>query len=118
LLAVAVGLQVACSSVPPASARDVADANDTGRALAASDATERALLGQVAMLPSGSPQRVAGVTVSAEQPYAAASGRKCRALIVTTTPSRPPTSRLACSDGAQWFFVPDVFGAEKAEPAE
>lgn len=103
-------LLFACSSTPPASARDVADANDTGRLLVGKSASDRALLEQLSGLPSGTPQRVGSATVVAESPYAAASGRSCRALHLTAASTKSPINRLACSDGRSWFFVPDVFG--------
>lgn len=101
---------LACSSAPAPSARDVVDANDTGRTLSGSSEGERALLARVAKLPSGSAQHVGGASVVAEQPYAAASGRTCRALHISAAPARPAQHRLACSNGESWFFVPDVFG--------
>jgi hypothetical protein len=104
----------ACSSAPPASARDVADANDTGRRVAATSDSDRALLNQLSALPNGRPQRVGDATVIADAPYSAASGRNCRALHLTTSHSNQ-TKRLACSDGQLWFFVPDVFHGEGSE---
>ncbi len=105
-------LALACSSAPRLSARDVADANDTGRALAAKSDDERGVLGRLAVLPSGKHERVGGATVMAEAPYTAASGRTCRALRLTQAPTQAARRRLACSDGKAWFFVPDVFEAE------
>ena len=101
---------VACSSGPVPSPRDVADANDVGRTLYGKSADERALLVEVPSLPSGTPRRVGGATVVADAAYAAASGRACRVLHITEA-STKVMSRLACSDGKSWFFVPDVFGA-------
>jgi hypothetical protein len=90
--------------------RDVADANDTGGTLPAEDDVDRAVLRELAQLPSGSPRQFGSKSVVAEAPYTAASGRSCRALHFTTT-ARASVSRLACNDGKSWFFVPDVFGA-------
>lgn len=99
-----------CSPATVVSQRDVADANDTGRTLPAEDDADRALLRELTHLPSGSPRRFGSKSVVAEAPYTAASGRSCRTLHFTTT-TRAPVSRLACNDGKNWFFVPDVFGA-------
>lgn len=104
-----VGLLVACSSSPAASARDVADANDTGRTLDAKSDTDRAMLRELPTLPSKTPRQVGNATVVAEPSYASASGRSCRALRIKAA-GHQPTARLACNDGKHWFFVPDVFG--------
>lgn len=102
---------LACSSAPTPSARDVVDANDTGRTLAGNNDTERALLARVGKLPSGNAQQIGGASVVAQPPYVAASGRTCRALLIAAAPARPAQHRLACSNGESWFFVPDVFGS-------
>jgi hypothetical protein len=107
----ALGGTLACGSVPPPSARDVADANDTGRAVSANSESESAVLRRVGTLPTGSPERVGDLVVNAERPYPAASGRTCRALSVSAASGKSSKPLLACSDGKSWFFVPDVFGA-------
>lgn len=112
MVVAAIGGPLACSSAPRPNARDVADANDTGRTLNPRSDMERALLGQVATLPTGAPRQLGGVLVRAERPYPAASGRTCRVLTITSDSLRPPSSRLACSDGSRWFFVPNVFGTD------
>jgi hypothetical protein len=91
-------------------ARDVADANDTGRTVPAVSATERQVLSRVAGLPSGIATRIGDATVNAEAPYAAASARSCRALHITLSASQQTLRRVACNDGRVWFFVPDIFG--------
>lgn len=103
----------ACASAPTMSARDLSDANDTGRTLAAEDDADRALLRDLPTLKTGSPRRYGSKSVVADDPYTSASGRSCRTLHLTTT-TRAPTERLACTDGKSWFFVPDVFGASVA----
>jgi hypothetical protein len=103
-------LLLACSSTPRASARDVADANDTGRLLDGKTASDRAVLAQLSVLPSGTPQRIGNALVVAEAPYSAASGRSCRALHLTPAQAKSASNRLACSDGKSWFFVPNVLG--------
>jgi hypothetical protein len=108
----------ACSATPLPSPRDVADANDTGRALAARTDDERAVLGQLPTLASGQPRRLGSVTVTAEAPYTAASGRTCRALQLTPTAAPVTRHRLACREGAAWFFVPDVFEGEHGAARE
>lgn len=99
----------ACSRQPEISARDAADANDTGRMLGPTDEDERALLSQLATLPSGTARRVGAATVLAGEPYAAASGRTCRALHLKVANAQRERKRVACSNGKAWFFVPDVF---------
>jgi hypothetical protein len=104
---------VACSSPPNISARDAADANDTGATLVAKNEAERSVLRQLSQLPAGRPSRVGDETVVADIAYVAASGRTCRALRLATS-SDPKTweQRLACKDAQHWFFVPDIFGVE------
>ena len=107
-------LPLACSSVRQPTARDVADANDTGRTVPAVSATERQVLDRLATLPNGTSTRIGDATVSAEAPYSAASARSCRALHITSSASPQPVHRVACSDGRAWFFVPDIFGTPGA----
>ncbi len=109
--AVALALCVACASVPPASPRDVADANDTGRTLSPASRGEREVLQRISQLPAGTAQRVGDDTVVADAPYAAASGRTCRALRLTVSKTGKVSHRVACNGGSAWFFVPDVFGS-------
>ena len=111
-------LPLACSSVRQPTARDVADANDTGRTVAAVSATERQVLSRVAGLPSGIATRIGDATVNAEAPYAAASARSCRALHITLSASQQTLERVACNDGRVWFFVPDVFGPPGASSGD
>src|SRR5215207_6561632 len=99
----------ACSGPPAASARDVADANDTGRTLTPQTANERQLLRQLSQLPNGTPQRIGDTSVIADTPYNAASGHTCRAVRLTAKQTPTTDHRLACTDGRGWFFVPDVF---------
>jgi len=113
-LLAAAPILIACSPSPGHSARDAADANDIGRTLPATNDSERALLQALPSLRSGAAQRVGDVTLMADAPYAAASGRTCRTLHVTTSQKAPASGRLACSDGKSWFFVPDVFGSAAA----
>jgi len=101
----------ACAGQPETNPRDAADANDTGRRVAAAGETERAVLGQLSTLRSGTPSRIRDAEVLAEAPYPSASGRTCRALRVTPVQTKHASQRLACSDGKAWFFVPDVFGS-------
>jgi hypothetical protein len=109
---------LACSSVRQPTARDVADANDTGRTVPAASATERQVLDRVASLPSGVATQIGDATVSAEAPYTAASARTCRPLHITANASRQTLHRIACSDGRAWFFVPDIFRTAVAGAGE
>jgi hypothetical protein len=113
-LTVGVFVLVSCASQPTIGARDAADANDTGSTLKAQTSTERALLQRLGNLPSGSPQQVGDAVVVAEAPYAAASGRTCRALQITSSNESHAQSRLACTNGISWLFVPDVFGSSSS----
>jgi hypothetical protein len=106
---------LACSARPVASARDMADANDTGATLEGRTEDERAVLAQLPRLPTGKPQRVRGTSVVADEPYEAASGRRCRTLHLQDGAQPNFTDRLACTNGKQWFFVPNVFGPSGGE---
>jgi hypothetical protein len=99
-------------------ARDVADANDTGRTVPAASVTERQVLDRVAGLPNGTATQIGDATVSAEAPYAAASARSCRALHIMSNGSKQSLHRVACNDGRAWFFVPDIFGSAVAGAGE
>jgi hypothetical protein len=103
-------LSVACAAPPPASPRDLSDANDTGSRLEASP-SDRALLARLSAMPSGTPRQVGDATVVADAAYAAASGRECRLLHLTRPQGHSTIDQLACSDGGDWFWVPDVFAA-------
>lgn len=103
---------LSCSSQPQTEPRDVADANDTGRALPAHTRLEQALLRALPSLPSGRPRQIEGATVMAEAAYTAASGRTCRTLSIQA--NGKARSRLACHAEGAWYFVPDVFGATEA----
>jgi len=104
-------MPLSCSSPRPPTARDVADANDTGRTLAAKSENERAVLGEAGRLRTGIEERVGKINVLADAPYPAASGHTCRALSITVEGASPATHRVVCTDGQAWFFVPDVFSA-------
>lgn len=104
-----------CSARSVTSARDVADANDTGATLRGKTEDERAVLAQLSRLPVGNPQKVGSTSVVADEPYEAASGRRCRALRLQTSGQRSGTERLACTNGKEWFFVPNVFGPSGGE---
>jgi hypothetical protein len=88
---------------------EVAPQNPGGRVEAADDA-ERQILAQAEGLPAGQKTTVAGMTVVADEPYHAASGNTCRWLSISAG-NGTGARRLACSDGASWFFAPDVLGA-------
>lgn len=108
-------LLVSCAGRPSVTARDAAEANDTGAAIRGQTDDERALLAQLPRLPTGKPQRVQGLSVVADEPYEAASGRRCRPLHVQAAGAAHGAPRLACSDGTSWFFVPDVFVSSTGE---
>lgn len=107
-------LPLACSPTRQPTARDVADANDTGRTVPAVSETERQVLSRVGNLPSGIATQIGDASVNAEAPYAAASARSCRALHITLSASRQTLHRVACKEGASWFFVPDIFDTQGA----
>ncbi len=102
-----------CAGAPPPEPRAIEDANDTGRTVDARSGAETEVLRAVPTLPVRQPRRIAGLVVTADSAYSAASGRTCRALSINPAankPSQGSTQRLACTSGDAWFFVPDVFG--------
>lgn len=103
-----------CAARPVISARDLADANDTGSTLKGRTEDERAVLAQLPRLPAGMPQTVRGTRVVADEPYEAASGRRCRALRLQER-TQGEIERLACTNGKEWFFVPNVFGPSSGD---
>jgi hypothetical protein len=114
-IAACTALLVACSSARQPSARDVADANDTGRSLKAADESEREIIRQLPLLPDGIEVRARDISVVGDRAYAAASGRTCRLLHLTQRTSGKTRQRLACATGDTWFFVPDVLGRDEEE---
>lgn len=98
-----------CSSTSSnANADSPASVLGDGTAEAASPA-EAKVLARLDELPVAEARAVDGISVVAEAPYAAASGKTCRRL--TLTPSTPPKTsrtRLACKDAERWGFVPNV----------
>lgn len=82
--------------------------NPGGRVEAVDD-DERSILAEIERLPTGEQTTLGATTVVAEEPYRAASGNTCRWLSLTTR-GGASARRLACSDGASWFFAPDVLG--------
>lgn len=70
--------------------------------------SEKRLLAELPMMAPSSLQRIGEQAVIVDAPYTAASGRTCRTVHVTQGVRREST-RLACSDGTRWFFVPEVF---------
>ena len=94
----------------------VLDANDRGSTVAPTSDAERQLLAQLGELPAGKQHRIGSLTVVAQKPYNAASGRTCRSVNVTNATNKNQSGpRLACTDGAEWFFVPNVFVAPTTE---
>jgi len=113
-----VATAAACGGAqPPPNDPAVLDANDRGSTVAPTSDAERQLLAQLGDLPTGKKQKIGSLTVVAQKPYYAASGRTCRNLDVTNATHPKQTGpRLACTDGSEWFFVPNVFVAPTAEP--
>ncbi len=107
LLLLSAGVSGCGGSHPQPTATELREANDTGRTVEASDATERAILQSLAELRPDTPRTVQGATVVVGGAYHAASGRTCRTVSITR--GGKEQNRLACSNGEEWFFVPNVF---------
>lgn len=78
-------------------------------AVGPSSEEERELLSRLSTLPDGEAVHVGSFVL--EPAYAAASGRRCRA--VSTGHGR----RLACEAPDGWVFVPEVWQGDGQEPA-
>jgi hypothetical protein len=109
-LIAAVTLLSACGKAPQdARTPEDAEATEDGTAAVGTTAGERAVLGKVESLPTGVPTKVGSVTVTAEEAYAAASGRHCRQLRLDE--GGKTRNRLACQQEDAWFFAADVMQA-------
>ena len=105
------------AGTPEPDAQAVRDAADTGGTVEPSSAEEQKVLDGLSDLAPGKTHNVGSLRVVADRPYFAASGRTCRR--VTMTPGSGKASaatRLACTEGQKWFFVPDVFRAPTGNP--
>ena len=104
-------------SQPPPDDPAVIDSRDTGGTVEPASEAERQLLAQLGELPAGRPQRIGPLRAVADAPYYAASGRICRSVTVTQDGAKQKgETRLACSEGKDWFFVPSVFVAPTGDP--
>lgn len=80
-----------------------------GTAEAASPA-EAKVLTKLDQVPVAKATTVETLSVVADAPYAAASGKLCRRLTLTLlSPPKTSRTRLACRSGEGWSFVPSVF---------
>lgn len=108
------GISMAACSTPPDVRTPVdAAATDSAGRYPPSTKEERAFLAHVATLPSNQPARVEGFEVVASPPYDAASGYRCRRLMLARGGEQ--SVRLACGDEQGWFFAPDVTGGARGE---
>lgn len=99
---------LACGpAVQQPSHQAILDSRDFGTREEGATLTEKSLLPQVGKLVANQATSVGGVSVVALAPYDAASGLRCRELLIG--PPDQQVSRLACADGESWFFVPSVF---------
>ncbi len=75
---------------------------------APADDLEKAILAQLKQLAPDKEANINGRVVVAGAPYAAASGRTCRAVSVRANGPAAARDHLACRIGNGWAFVPDV----------
>ncbi len=74
--------------------------------IAASNGEDALVLQRAGDLPVGQLTQIGQRQIQAAKAYQSASGRSCRYLHLTG-----PTggeARLACSEGEEWFFVPNI----------
>jgi hypothetical protein len=72
--------------------------------------SELKVLAALDELAPGQPRAIGDLSVVADAPYHAASGRTCRGVTLTSTlPPKHSRTRLACKHGQQWQFAPSVF---------
>lgn len=85
-------------------------------------AAERRILEDLDRLPSGQAKTIGDTVLVAEPPYHSASGAVCRWIELTTSPGGSvelagrAERRLACKEGASWFYAPAVLVAPESEP--
>ncbi len=103
----------ACSAPPDVRTPVDAAATDSAGRYPPSSEEERVFLAQVATLPSNQATRVGGFEVVPSPPYDAASGYRCRRLLLARGGEQ--AVRLACGDEQGWFFAPDVTGGGRGE---
>lgn len=84
---------------------------DEGGVVEPENEAQRRVLKELDALPAGRPRRVGSVTVVAEPPYFAGSGRTCRGLTFTSAGGRQSARLLACKEGRAWVYVPNVLVA-------
>ena len=73
-------------------------------------AGERELLARMDDVPANERVTFGGQTFVVDEPYFAASGRRCRSVTVRPTLDADDVQvKLACEEGSGWVFVPDVF---------
>lgn len=103
-------VMIGCGSTSPnVDAAAPAPLLGDGTAEAASPA-EVKVLARLDQLPVAEPRSVDTISVVAEAPYSAASGKTCRRLTLTAlAPPKTSRTRLACKDADRWGFVPSVF---------
>jgi hypothetical protein len=77
---------------------------------------EQLALGAVEGLAPGASSIVGDLELRAEPAYSSASGRLCRWLLLTPRGRGAARRRLACKDGAAWFYAPDVLAAPVGAP--
>ncbi len=74
---------------------------------------EADLITLVAGMQAGEHINFDGKTVESGQYFSAASGRLCKYITLRNLDAPENTrSRLACQDGANWFFAPDIFSSK------
>ena len=74
------------------------------------DPTEARILAAIPNMKPGAIAALGELTYVTGRTYTAASGRKCRP--VTLTRGMSERTRIACANGQQWFFSPEVFAAD------
>ncbi len=90
--------------------RGLSDSRDHGGRATPESSTDEQVLSRVAELPADQPVAVGGKKYIAGPTYTAASGRTCRYVSEAGKRESPAHRQLACTEGGDWFFAPDVFG--------
>ena len=79
----------------------------TAEAASPSELKVLAVLGE---LVPGKTRTIGELSVVADAPYYAASGKTCRGVTLTSAnPPKHSRTRLACKNGEAWYFAPSVF---------
>jgi hypothetical protein len=109
---------IGCASKPPTDDQIWHESTLRPGLLSPETQGERELLVRLSDVPVGQPVTFGSQVFIADAPYAAASGRTCRSVMLRPTePDGTVQVKLACEVAEGWAFVPDPFADASARAA-